>query len=232
MIRDRLVIVRIRDSTLSERMQLNVNLTLDEAVKQIRQWEVVHEHQKEIWKGDSKHHPIVVDAVREKRTRCRPPPIGKQSTTTVNAGRAAKPGKKNCSRCGGSPHTMESCPAYNATCRRCRKKGHYTSMCFSNPHSTTGAIPWRLTPWYGLLGHCWHLHRTDEQRWCTGRQWAAVLDSWSYSQLQSVTVSYIALLWSNPPEECNVPVTFKLDTGAEVTAISDTVHRTLNAPLE
>ena len=33
-------------------------------------------------------------------------------------------------------------------------------------------------------------------------------------------------------EECNVPVTFKLDTGAEVTAISDTVHRTLNAPLE
>ena len=69
LIRDRLV-VRIWDSALSEWLQLNATLTLDDAVKQIRQQEVVHKHP-EIQQEDSKHNPIVMDAcaVREKHTR-------------------------------------------------------------------------------------------------------------------------------------------------------------------
>ena len=44
MIRDRLV-VGIPDSALSQCLQLNAELTLDKAKKQIRQWEAVEEQQ-------------------------------------------------------------------------------------------------------------------------------------------------------------------------------------------
>ena len=44
MIRDRLV-VEIRDTSLSERLQLDADLTLEKAKKAIRQREAVHEHQ-------------------------------------------------------------------------------------------------------------------------------------------------------------------------------------------
>ena len=229
LIRGRLI-VRIRDSALSEQLQLNANLTLDDAVKQICQREVVHEHQNEIQQGDSKHHHIVVDAVREKRTQRRLPSVGKQSITTVNAGRAAKPGKKNCSRCGGSPHAKKSCPAYNATCRRCRKKGHYASMCFSKRTSTE--CPKRNVDTTRT--------RPLEQYPDDSHLDMAYLDTAGIYTEQSSNVDALGAneqrCWTAKvtvsSEESNVPITFKLNTRAEVTAILDTVHRTLNTLLE
>ena len=65
MIRDRIV-VGIRDSSLSERMQIDEDLTLEKAKKMVRQREAVHEQQ-EILKcgqGDVK----TVDTLKEKKT--------------------------------------------------------------------------------------------------------------------------------------------------------------------
>ena len=62
MIRDWLV-VGIRDSSLSERLQLDANLTLEKAKIAIRQKEAVHEQQR-ILKGDSKSNPITLDTVK------------------------------------------------------------------------------------------------------------------------------------------------------------------------
>ena len=62
MIRDWLV-VGIRDSSLSERLQLDANLTLEKAKTAIRQKEAVQEQQG-ILKGDSKSNPITLDAVK------------------------------------------------------------------------------------------------------------------------------------------------------------------------
>ena len=62
MIRDRLV-VGIRDSSLSERLQLDANLTLEKAKIAIRQKEAVQE-QLGILNGDSKSNPITLDAVK------------------------------------------------------------------------------------------------------------------------------------------------------------------------
>ena len=50
MIRDRLV-VGIRDASLSERMQMESDLTLDQAKKLVRQREAVHEQQEILNKG-------------------------------------------------------------------------------------------------------------------------------------------------------------------------------------
>ena len=40
-------------------------------------------------------------------------------------------GPKKCSRCGKSPHSREVCPAKDATCRKCKRKGHFSVMCYS-----------------------------------------------------------------------------------------------------
>ena len=49
--------------------------------------------------------------------------------------RASKPGSskqsKNCMRCGKGQHSWHSCPARDATCHRCQRKGHYSSQCRS-----------------------------------------------------------------------------------------------------
>ena len=62
MIRDRLV-VGIRDSLLSERLQLDANLTLEKAKITIRQKEAVQEQQG-ILNGDSNSNPITLNAVK------------------------------------------------------------------------------------------------------------------------------------------------------------------------
>ena len=59
MLRDRLV-VGIRDQSLSEKLQMDSDLTLEKAKKQIRQREAVHEQQQEL-KGDE---PSSADAVK------------------------------------------------------------------------------------------------------------------------------------------------------------------------
>ena len=36
-----------------------------------------------------------------------------------------------CSRCGKSSHPRQSCPAKDATCFRCNRKGHYSTQYLS-----------------------------------------------------------------------------------------------------
>jgi len=36
---------------------------------------------------------------------------------------------KNCGHCGKGRHTRDHCPAKDATCFRCGKRGHYSGMC-------------------------------------------------------------------------------------------------------
>ena len=46
----------------------------------------------------------------------------------------------SCTRCGKSPpHTRDKCPAKDAVCRRCSKKGHFQKVCRSkiNPPQPT-----------------------------------------------------------------------------------------------
>ncbi|GLV34535.1 hypothetical protein CBL_21243, partial [Carabus blaptoides fortunei] len=35
----------------------------------------------------------------------------------------------NCGRCGKGPHSFKECPAANADCRKCNKKGDYAQCC-------------------------------------------------------------------------------------------------------
>ena len=115
MIHDRMV-VGIRNSALSKRLQMDKTLTLDKAKKMVRQREVVKEQQHMLKQGEE----TSLDFVRSDT----------RSTRTTSSQRQATRETK-CTRCGRGPHTKQSCPAKKATCCRCSRKGHFAAVCFS-----------------------------------------------------------------------------------------------------
>ena len=185
LIRDRLV-VGIRDVELSEKLQLTPTLTLAEAVKQIRQREAVHGQQVVLREGDTRDNPVVLDALKSGKQR---PPKPTRRRYPGKQGSANS--KKQCGRCGGTPHSRNDCPARDAECHRCGKKGHYRSHCLTksvpvvNPPANTDSV-------------------TLEENY---------LDT--LTDLEQSPTS-----WTTTVRVNSTDILFKLDTGAEVTAIS------------
>ena len=180
MIRDRLV--GISDRALSERLQLDADLTLEKAKKMVRQREAVHEQELELNKpGESMtlaevHRPGPTKKGFSKKPRV----FGSKA----NAKQSYKPQQKQCSRCGKGSHPYDKCPAKEAICHCCKKKGHYSSQCFTKSISE-------------ISEEC-HLD-------------TAFLDT---------VVTNQATSWTTKIQLNGQETHFKLDTGAEVTAIS------------
>ena len=65
MIRDRLII-GIRDASMSERLQLDDNLSLEKAKKAVRQKEAVGEQQRTL-QATGRNNPIVLDSMNMKQ---------------------------------------------------------------------------------------------------------------------------------------------------------------------
>lgn len=53
---------------------------------------------------------------------------------------AAKSGNYKCIWCGGTRHERIACPARDATCKNCKKKGHWASVCLSRNKKRFAAI--------------------------------------------------------------------------------------------
>lgn len=70
MLRDRIV-VGIRDAALSEKFQLQADLTLDKAKKLVRQKEAVKEQHRLLQGDGSKNDPIVLSEVKGHKTPLR-----------------------------------------------------------------------------------------------------------------------------------------------------------------
>ena len=183
MIRDRIV-VGIRDRPLSERLQLDAELTLEKAKTMVRQREAVHEQQSIL------HTPKeekTVDHVRRKS-----PPLSQATGKKQYTQRPKRPSTNyhpskspKCQRCGKGQHPRSQCPAQDATCYKCNKKGHYGSMCLSKRVVTMSEEAETLETTY--------------------------LDAVG-SQQETV--------WKTDIHINGKSLSFKLDTGAEVTAVS------------
>ena len=184
MICDRIV-VGIRDSTLSERLQMDETLTLDKAKKMVRQREAVKEQQNVLKQGEE----TSLDFVKSDNRNTRINPSQRQAI------REAK-----CTRCGRGPHTKQSCPAKEATCRRCSRKGHFAAVCFSRTIAVLSQE--ELEP-----------AETSYLDAVTNRGNRKETKSW-YIQLQM-----------DGKDVC-----FKIDTGAEVSAISTDVFEAIGGP--
>ena len=104
-----------------------------------------------------------------------------------------------CSRCGKTPsHSRQQCPAREAICHRCHKKGHYQSMCRTLPKQSIQSITSEVSDRFSdqFLG--------------------VVTDSTNHSNLWNATVMLNGKA-----------VEFKLDTGADVSVIPTQLFESL-----
>ena len=129
LIRDRLV-VGLLDNRLSERMQLDADLTLDKAVRMARQSEEVKKQQVSL-RGDTKTQASdakSVDRVRMLKTS--KPATNKPQHVNKPHNAQNSIAKAQCYKCGSSPsHPARDCPANESKCHACGKMGHYSRVC-------------------------------------------------------------------------------------------------------
>ena len=118
MIRDQLV-VGIVDLKLSERLQMDSNLTLEKANMLIYQSEAVQEHQAILQQATTSP---VVEQIRHKAT--------KRSSHSPPSRNTPLQQQSKCKRCGNKPHPLDKCPAKESNCHKCKQKGHYSSQFF------------------------------------------------------------------------------------------------------
>ena len=186
MIRDRIV-VGLRDATLSEKLQMDPELTLDKAVVAARQREAVKKQQAVV-RGE---HPSI-NAIRAKSAYKGKP----QSGGNPSRYPPARPTQNanSCTRCGRSPpHGRQQCPAREAKCHSCGKIGHFKTMCRST--QTVGTVQAPV--------------ETEDEFLGTVRDEAG------------------AKPWIMTLPLNGMPVEFKIDTGADVSVIPESVFNQL-----
>ncbi|UYV81264.1 hypothetical protein LAZ67_20000582 [Cordylochernes scorpioides] len=122
LIRDRIV-VGVRDKALSERMQLDSELTLEKAVKMVRQQEAVRQQQVDLQRPSTSQ---IVNQVRFNSRKLSPK---QQQHPSVKKEKSAKT-RTRCPRCGGFTHREgQACRAEGKRCNLCSKTGHFANSC-------------------------------------------------------------------------------------------------------
>ena len=139
MIRDRIV-VGLLDAKLSEKLQLDPELTLPKAVNQARQREAVQKQQT-LMRNDFKECTGTnneVDAVETEKFR--KDDSSRSPDETPNSKKPpTRPPPNRCYRCGKLPgHWRQNCPSKATICHKCSKKGHWASV--SNSSQSVGEI--------------------------------------------------------------------------------------------
>ena len=104
-----------------------------------------------------------------------------------------------CSKCG-KIHARQTCPARDVTCFKCNRRGHFSKMCFSKT--------------VAMLSE----DRFNAEKDTSTETSHQYLDAISDQSLRPATAWHIRAIVNN------TEVVFKIDTGAEVTAISKKVY--------
>ena len=194
MIRDRIV-VGLRDRKLSERLQLEADLTLEKAITMARQSESVRKQQSVI-RGD-KSEIAMESSINA---------VNRQKSLPQSGVRSSKGKKydndpvqnKFCTRCGKSPiHDFKVCPARDAICHKCSRRGHFKKYCRS-------------------AGRVWEIHQENSEDSSdeTTETFIGVVDS--HQETPDWTVNVLVN---------EQPVKFSIDTGADVTVIPEYVYQ-------
>jgi len=193
MIRDRIV-VDLVDANLSMKLQMDPKLMLEKVTTAARQTEAVKKQQ-DVVRSDYKLS--TVDAINsQKHGETHKKPIREQFKYKHSSSQAPPTQTHNhkqaCSRCGKIPsHRKQDCPAREAVCHKCSKKGHFQSLCRSKKLD--------------------HLEAEFYD------QFLGALED------QSTTTSP----WEVTLTVNGVPILFKIDTGTDVSAISENIFKQL-----
>ncbi|UYV71423.1 K02A2.6-like, partial [Cordylochernes scorpioides] len=122
LIRDRIV-VGVRDQALSERMQLDSELTLEKAVKMVRQQEAVRQQQVDL------QRPSTSQKVNQVKFNSKKQSPKQQQQPSRKKEKSAKT-RSRCPKCGGFTHREgQACRAEGQKCNLCSKTGHFANCC-------------------------------------------------------------------------------------------------------
>ena len=248
-IRDRLV-VGMLDKHLSEKLQLKGSkLTLTEAIQMARTSEQVKDQlktqkdtaQKDVAvnqeKQDDKDLSADVSEVRRPqnfrgRSRGRRP----QGTRVHDNTHAFQRDSDFCGKCGYS-HALYQCPARNARCRQCRRIGHYAAYCQSMTRQRGRGRARGRGVREVLLPEMNHLSLDEDY------------DDYGYSSYSGGFTDYNEYddsfyldsvvdykmdtkPWNVKLSVQGVNVTFKIDSGADVSVITESTYNKLpNRPV-
>ena len=188
------------------KLQLDADLTLSKAVTLVHQAEAVKQQQP-LLRGEGhsagvKKPDVPVGAVIGGRGQGRSKQGFRPKPRPDKPGSYKQPTKTTCSRCGKSPpHDRQQCPARDAVCHKCAKRGHFQSVCRST--AKVGEVhldSLQASPDEVFLGSL------TEQGTNSSSPWA-------------VTLSLNGK-----------PTHFEIDTGADVTVISQTAHKEIGSP--
>ena len=127
MIRDRIV-VGLKDGNVSQRLQLDPDLTLKKAQDIVREMDAVKRQQSEL-RSQSELRNKDIDSIRSAKYKSR---LEQKDKSTGKSSSRDLQNKQSCFRCGKDPsHSRERCPARNSTCNKCSKVGHWAKVCRS-----------------------------------------------------------------------------------------------------
>ncbi|UYV77427.1 hypothetical protein LAZ67_15000994 [Cordylochernes scorpioides] len=116
LIRDRIV-VGVGDKALSERMQLDSELTLEKAVKMVRQQQV------------DLQRPSTSQKVNQVKLNSKKQSPKQQQQSSRKKEKSAKT-RSRCPKCGGFTHREgQACRAEEQRCNLCSKTGHFANCC-------------------------------------------------------------------------------------------------------
>ena len=124
MIRDRIV-AGIRDGAMAVKLQVDPDLTLERAIQITRQSKMVKSQQSTVRTQQQEQSDTV--AVEYVGSRQGSLPTKNSSYKPQNFSRS----NHQCGRCGRPFHPLHQCPAREAVCWKCFKKGHFQHMCRS-----------------------------------------------------------------------------------------------------
>ena len=128
LIRDRIV-TGVRDSKISERLQLTSDLTLEKAITMVRQAEIQAKETKSLRKS----LPIEnseVNRVGSQNKKTHPNSKNKKFSGRNDTSKKENSENSACSRCGLRTYSNpDNCPALRSSCRKCQKKGHWHRVC-------------------------------------------------------------------------------------------------------
>lgn len=130
LIRDQ-VVVGVREDLLREKLLEDKGLTLDKCLQLGRAYETAKQQSKNIAAGTETPS---VQSVQHRK-------YGAKMHKPNREKEHSRPTVRKCTRCGKHEvHDKKNCPAKDAECRKCKKKGHYAAMCRSNVRcvQTTG----------------------------------------------------------------------------------------------
>ncbi|UYV64758.1 K02A2.6-like [Cordylochernes scorpioides] len=122
LIRDRIV-VGVRDKALSERMQLDSELTLEKAVKLVRQQEAVRQQQVDL------QRPSTSQKVNQVKFNSKKQSPKQQQQLSRKKEKSAKT-RSRCPKFGGFTHREgQACRAEGQRCNLCSKTDHFANCC-------------------------------------------------------------------------------------------------------